>query len=114
MTGQQRRPPDVLTPTDKLTREDWLAFRRRGIGGSDAAAVLGISPFRTGVDLYYDKLGLPVAESEENWVAMEMGNLLEDLVARIIAKKTGLKVTPRTSAIKMELEGTWVESKYGQ
>ena len=94
MTDRQRRPPDVLTPTDKLTREEWLAFRRRGIGGSDAASVLGISPFRTGVDLYYDKLGLPVAESEENWVAMEMGNLLEDLVARIFAKKTGLKVTP--------------------
>lgn len=94
MIGQQRRPPDVLTPTDQLTREEWLAFRRRGIGGSDAAAVLGISPFRTGVDLYYDKLGLPVAESEENWMAMEMGNLLEDLVARIFAKKTGLKVTP--------------------
>jgi len=94
LAAQKRRPPDVLTPTDQLTREKWLAFRRRGIGGSDAAAVLGISPFRTGVDLYYDKLGLPVAESEENWVAMEMGNLLEDLVVRIFAKKTGLKVTP--------------------
>ena len=94
MSGEQRKPPNVLTPTADLPREKWLEFRRQGIGGSDAAAVLGISPFRTGVDLYYDKLGLPVAESEENWVAMEMGNLLEDLVARIFAKKTGLKVTP--------------------
>ena len=49
-----RRQPDVLTPTSDLTREQWLEFRRKGIGGSDAASVLGISPFRTGVDLYYE------------------------------------------------------------
>ena len=84
----------MLTPTDGLSREEWLEFRRKGIGGSDAAAVLGISPFRTGVDLYYDKLGLPVEDNEGNWVAMEVGTLLEDLVARIFAKKTGLKVCP--------------------
>lgn len=84
----------MLTHTDGLSREEWLEFRRKGIGGSDAAAVLGISPFRTGVDLYYDKLGLPVEDNEGNWVAMEVGTLLEDLVARIFAKKTGLKVCP--------------------
>lgn len=88
------RPPNVLVETAKLSREEWLAYRRQGIGGSDAASVLGISPFRTGVDLYYDKLGHPIEDSEENWVAMEMGNLLEDLVARIFEKKTGLKVVP--------------------
>ena len=83
-----------MTLTDGLSREDWLAFRRKGIGGSDAAAVLGISPFRTGVDLYYDKLGQSVEDDEQNWVAKEVGTLLEDLVARIFAKKTGLKVCP--------------------
>nr|WP_325295482.1 YqaJ viral recombinase family protein [uncultured Oscillibacter sp.] len=30
--------------------DDWLAYRRMGIGGSDAAAVLGTSPFRTAMD----------------------------------------------------------------
>lgn len=83
-----------MTPTDTLTHEEWLTYRRLGLGGSDAASVLGISPFRTGVDLYHDKLGHPVDNSEDNWVAMEMGNLLEDLVSRIFAKKTGLKVCP--------------------
>ncbi len=86
------RPPNVLVETAGLSREDWLSYRRQGIGGSDAAAVLGISPFRTGVDLYYDKLGQYAEDTEANWVAMEMGNLLEDLVARIFAKKTGLHI----------------------
>ena len=94
MTESDRRPPNAVTPTGELSREDWLAFRRKGIGGSDAAAVLGISPFRTGVDLYYDKLGQSVEDDEQNWVAKEVGTLLEDLVARIFAKKTGLTVCP--------------------
>jgi len=87
--------PLVLVDTTQLTRPDWLAYRRRGIGGSDAAAVLGISPFRTARDLYYDKLGVVTADDQENWVALEVGTLLEPLVARIFAKKTGLKIYQR-------------------
>ena len=45
----------VLVDTENLSREDWLSWRRRGIGGSDAAAVMGLSPFCTKRDLYYDK-----------------------------------------------------------
>ena len=41
----------ILVGTEGLPREQWLEYRRKGIGGSDAAAVLGISPFRTGQDL---------------------------------------------------------------
>ena len=87
--------PIVLVDTEKLSRDEWLKWRRRGIGGSDAAAVLGISPFRTARDLYYDKMGIVVDTDDTNWVAMEMGNLLEPLVARIFAKKTGLKIYQR-------------------
>lgn len=87
--------PSVLVETEKLTRPEWLEYRRRGIGGSDAAAVLGISPFRTARDLYYDKAGIVTADDRENWVALEYGTLLEPLVARIFAEKTGLKIYQR-------------------
>lgn len=87
--------PLVLVETADLSREEWLAYRRQGLGGSDAASVLGISPFRTAMDLYYDKRNLPIEDDEGNWVAMEVGTLLEDLVARIFAKKTGLKIYRR-------------------
>ena len=87
-TGQ----PLVLVETSNLPRKDWLAYRRKGIGGSDAAAVLGISPFLTGRDLYYDKLGISADADDENWIAKEIGNLLEPLVAKIFSERTGLKV----------------------
>ena len=87
--------PRVLVDTTNLPRDEWLKWRKQGIGGSDVAAILGISPFRTARDLYYDKLGIAVENDESNWVGMEMGNLLEPLVARIFEKKTGLKVYQR-------------------
>ena len=54
MTLEADYQPQVLADTSGLSREEWLAYRRMGIGGSDAAAILGISPVRTAADLYYD------------------------------------------------------------
>lgn len=87
---------EVFVDTEDLSREDWLACRRKGIGGSDAAAIMGMSPFCTKRDLYYDKCGIQAVmdEEEDNWVAKEVGHRLEDLVAEIFSKKTGLKVYP--------------------
>ncbi len=86
------QPVEVVS-TEGMSREDWLSYRRKGIGGSDLAAIMGVSPFTTARDLYYDKCGIkPAIEEESNWVAKEVGNLLEDLVAKIFAQKTGFKV----------------------
>lgn len=88
--------PEVVVDTENLSREDWLGYRRLGIGGSDCAAIMGVSPFCTKRDLYYDKRGIAPAidEEESNWVAKEVGHRLEDLVAEIFSKKTGFKVFP--------------------
>lgn len=90
---KDRLEPLVMVDTTDLPRDDWLNYRRRGIGGSDVAAILGVSPFRTARDIYYDKIGVVAIDPDEsNWVQLEMGNLLEDLVAQIFQKKTGYRV----------------------
>lgn len=89
--------PQIFADTSKMTREEWLQTRRNGIGGSEAAIIMGVSPFATRRDLYYDKIGkIPVKidPEEENWVAKAVGNRLEELVAMIFAKKTGFEVYP--------------------
>ena len=49
----------MLVSTENLTEQEWLAYRRRGMsGGSDVAAILGISPFHLPRDLYDDKLNI--------------------------------------------------------
>ena len=62
MQERERYSPLVLTETESLSREQWLEYRRLGIGGSDVAAIIGISPFRTARDVYYDKLGIAAVE----------------------------------------------------
>ena len=89
---RERNSPLVLTETAAISREQWLEYRRQGIGGSDVAALMGISPFHTARALYFDKLNIAAAEEEGNWVAMEMGHLLEDLVAKIFQHKTGFEI----------------------
>ena len=60
--------PEQVVDISHLTREEWLSYRRLGIGGSDVAAIMGISPFATSRDLYNDKIGVePVIEEESNW-----------------------------------------------
>lgn len=87
--------PNVLVDTENLSEQEWLSYRRKGIGGSDVAAIMGVSPFCTKRDLYYDKIDVkPVIDEEENWVAKEVGHRLEELVAMIFSKKTGLTVFP--------------------
>ena len=82
-----------VVDTSGLTEEDWLGYRRQGIGGSDVAAIMGVSPFATLRDLYNDKCGIQdMMQEEENWVAKEVGHRLEELVAKIFAFKTGYKV----------------------
>ena len=96
MSLEMNYEAEAVVETDKISREQWLDYRRLGIGGSDVAAIMGFSPFATKRDLYYDKIGVkPVMDEEEsNWVAKEVGHRLEDLVAEIFSKKTGLRVYP--------------------
>lgn len=82
-----------LISTINMSDEEWLNYRRKGIGGSDVAAVLGISKYKTARDVYFEKLGKkPDYERNENWVALEYGKRLESLVAEIFSNKTGFKV----------------------
>lgn len=83
----------VLVDTTDMPKAEWLEWRRKGIGGSDAGAIMGVSPYKTARDVYYEKLGRnPDSEDDKNWVALEVGNRLEDLVALIFSKKTGYRV----------------------
>lgn len=68
--------------TEKLPappeREDWLRLRKKGIGGSDAAAILGLDPYRSRRDVYFDKID-PKIEQPDN-PHMKRGRKLERLI----------------------------------
>ena len=85
--------PETFVPDiTALSNEEWLQYRRQGIGGSDAAAACGVSPWKTARDLYLEKAeGVSHDEPEKNWVALEIGKRLEELVVQIFMRQTGLK-----------------------
>ena len=92
MAGRSYEPEVVVEDITKLTEEEWKEYRYQGIGGSDVAAVFGISPWKTARDLYEEKIFGKDPESEDDgWVAKEIGKRLEELVVQIFMKKTGLK-----------------------
>lgn len=80
----------TMLSTKDMERSAWLAERRKGIGGSDAAAIIGLSPWATPYAVYMDKLGL-LPEAEEN-EAMRQGRDLEEYVASRFTEQTGKKV----------------------
>ena len=85
--------PNVFVRTENLEEHEWLAWRRKGIGGSDVAAALGLSPYKTAKELYFDKIDVePIIPGEDKSIMFEIGHLLEDVVAQIFSKKTGLPV----------------------
>lgn len=71
-------------------REVWLAERRKGIGGSDAPAVLGLSPYRSPYEVWAEKRGLLPEQAQTD--AMAWGVRLEPLVADWFAETSGLRI----------------------
>ncbi len=55
----------VCEDVTDVSRAQWLALRKEGIGGSDAAAALGISRWTSPLALYYDKVD-PAVNEEDN------------------------------------------------
>lgn len=65
-------------------RRDWLQHRTR-IGGSEAAAVLGMNPWMTNVDLWRQKKGLTTRKEIGDLAAVEYGKQAEEHIRAIFA-----------------------------
>jgi putative phage-type endonuclease len=78
----------IKRPTD---RADWLAARRGFVGGSEVAALCGLSPWKTAIDIFLDKSGRAPDEGEPS-EALRLGIELEDYAARRYTETTGRAV----------------------
>lgn len=76
--------------TLEMDRIEWLQLRKSGIGGSDASAILGFNRYKSAFQLYIEKTSELVEESDSE--AAYWGNVLEDVVAKEFAKRTGKKI----------------------
>lgn len=77
----------TLETTD---RAEWLEWRKTGIGASDTPAILGIDPYRSPLDVYYQKTG--EREEEPANLPCRVGLALEPLIQRLYEEETGRKI----------------------
>lgn len=92
----RRRPALRLVDTKDLSRSEWLEVRKSGIGGSDAAAAVGLNPYVSQLELWLDKtgrdVGLPRPDPADTTSPTYWGTLLEPIVAAAYTQQTGNRV----------------------
>ncbi|CAK0539329.1 GP47 [Burkholderia pseudomallei] len=92
----RNRPALRLVETKDMPRADWLDVRKSGIGGSDAAAAVGLNPYQSALELWLMKTGrdtdLPRPDPDDTTEPVYWGTLLEPIVAASYTKQTGHRV----------------------
>ena len=79
-----------LISTKDLSHEEWLRYRKQGIGGSDAGAICGLNPYVSPMSIFYEKTSSEIEDYDNE--SMRQGRDLEDYVAQRFMEETGLKV----------------------
>lgn len=108
-----QRPALRLVKTTSLDRDQWLEVRKGGIGSSDAAAAVGLHPYKSQLQLWMEKTGrdggLPVVDPSDDQSPMYWGTLLEPIVAAHYTKRTGHRVR-RVNAVLQHPEHPWMRA----
>ena len=79
-----------ITKVKTANHEEWKDLRSRYIGGSDAAAVVGLNSYSSPYSLWAEKTGR--LSGFDGNLATEVGTFLEEFVAQKFAEVTGKKV----------------------
>lgn len=105
------KPALRLVSTRDLDRQQWLEVRRGGIGSSDAAAAVGLNPYKSMLELWLEKTGEgpipPEPSSQEQFGPTYWGTLLEPIVAAHYTRQTGNRVR-RVNAVLAHPEHPWM------
>jgi putative phage-type endonuclease len=99
---------------------EWHAFRLEGLGGSDAPVVEGNSPYRTKLQLFREKRGLPSLAEEDNSkeFIFALGHKTEALIREQFFELTGVYMNPmcaiheKYAHVRASLDG-FDSKKYG-
>lgn len=106
-----RRPALRLVKTNTLSRDEWLEVRKHGIGSSDAAAAVGLNPYKSQLELWMEKTGrdadLPKPDPTDTTAPVYWGTLLEPIVAASYTQQTGRKVR-KVNAVLQHPDRPWM------
>lgn len=73
----------MFTRISAKSHDEWLKNRTVGIGGSDSSAILGISPFKSNIDLWLEKTGQKEPEDISDDAKVKYGHDAEDSIRNL-------------------------------
>ena len=85
-----------------LINQDFSVYRSKYIGGSDIGAILGLSKFKTPMQVWMEKTGKPVGQMDS--LPLRFGSFAEAFVANEYSKATGSEL--------VHDESTYIHPKY--
>lgn len=100
----------TLVRTPDGDRDAWLDQRRKGVGGSDVAAIMGLSPWRSACQTWAEKSGLTEAEDISGRPSVVWGNILEPIVGEHYAEGHGDRTVRRVNAVCRSIERPWAQA----
>ena len=80
--------------------ETWLELRRQGLGASDMAAVMGVSPYKTPYQLWAEKTGMTPEQKVGD--AARRGVILEDAVGQYYEQERGVKLRKSNGIVRLK------------
>lgn len=93
--------------SDEAWRKQWLEFRKGGLGGSDAAAVMGFSPFATPYTVWLEKTRRVEPQDLSDNESVYWGTVLEKDVADEFAKRHPEMMVRRKTGVMQSKERPW-------
>lgn len=90
--------------------DEWLAIRTQGIGGSDVAAIMGLSPWVGPYEVWCRKTGLVEVPDISERPAVHWGHMLEPVVATEYARRHPEQKVLNPQGIMRSLERPWAQA----
>ena len=91
-------------------RDAWLEVRRHGIGGSDVAAMMGLSPYRTPYETWAEKSGLIESPDISDKPSVMWGNILEPVIGEHYKSLHPDRTVKRLNAVCRSKERPWAQA----
>lgn len=98
-----------LSGTDEEVHRAWLGLRRDGVGGSDVAAIMGLSPWSSPYQVWADKVA-GVSEDISGKPAVMWGNILEPVVGEHYRELHPDRIVRRVNGVARSIKRPWAQA----
>lgn len=89
---------------------EWLALRKQGVGGSDVAAIMGLSPWRTPAEVWLEKTGRVEPEDISDRPNVRFGNIMEPVIGNWYREQFPAHRIRRVNAVCRSIARPWAQA----